>query len=165
MPYDFVIRWRLGSTNPVDAPSRRPDYMALLGDIQDDIPLELLVTLGARIARVQQIQVSHRRRVLQTPGARLPRGNEKTCDYSEMPRIQVENLRSATTGPGARGPLRSYPRGTEDKENLQRATTGPGVRDPLCSHVLRPQDGGEADHLIKCVMMQIITRTRARQAV
>ena len=39
------------------------------------------------------------------------------------------------------------------------------MRDPLCSHVLRPQDGGEADHLIKCVMMQIITRTRARQAV
>ena len=70
--------------NPVDAPSRRPDYMASLGGVQDDTPLELLATLGARIARVQQIQVSHRRRVLQTPGARLPRRNEKTCDYSRV---------------------------------------------------------------------------------
>ncbi|EED18398.1 gag/polymerase/env polyprotein, putative [Talaromyces stipitatus ATCC 10500] len=26
-PYDFVIKWRSGSTNPADAPSRRPDYI------------------------------------------------------------------------------------------------------------------------------------------
>lgn len=26
MPYDFVIKHRPGKNNPVDAPSRRPDY-------------------------------------------------------------------------------------------------------------------------------------------
>ena len=66
-PYDFVIKWRSGSTNPADAPSRRPDYMAQdkEDDGQDDPSLGLLSTLGAKIARVQQIRTSHRQGVIQ----------------------------------------------------------------------------------------------------
>jgi hypothetical protein len=29
MPYDFIIRHRLGLLNPTNGPSRRPDYMAI----------------------------------------------------------------------------------------------------------------------------------------
>ena len=68
-PYDFVIKWRSGSTNPADAPSRRPDYMTLneKDDSPEDSSLGLLTTLKAKIARAQQIRTSYRRKVLQTP--------------------------------------------------------------------------------------------------
>src|ERR1700760_4812002 len=63
-PYDFVIKWRSGSTNPADAPSRRPDYRPR-GEEDHNDTFELLATMGAKIARVQQIRTSYRRRVIQ----------------------------------------------------------------------------------------------------
>lgn len=93
-PYDFVIKWRSGSTNPADAPSRRPDYMARDQEdgSLDDASLGLLMTLRAKIARVQQIRTSYRRRVMQSHDGEIPRGTEeeKTCKVDEESTQAIE---------------------------------------------------------------------------
>ena len=71
-PYDFEVKWRSGSTNPADGPSRRPDYIQGPTAIETTLASELLATLGAKIARVQQIRVNHRRRVLQAYDEETP---------------------------------------------------------------------------------------------
>jgi len=54
-PFDFTIRNRKGISNPADGPSRRPDYVRNRTDAGDRSQ-GLLMTLGAKFARVQQIQ-------------------------------------------------------------------------------------------------------------
>jgi hypothetical protein len=53
MPYDFTIRYRPGSTNPADGPSRRPDYKSTLERSEEEEAQGLLAPLAARIAEVQ----------------------------------------------------------------------------------------------------------------
>ena len=94
-PYDFTIKWRSGSTNPADAPSRRPDYIAHKDEDQEDPSLGLLATLSARVARVQQIRTDHRR-ILEDPDERKSYKYDSTsgrqanlCAYSSEPRRRV----------------------------------------------------------------------------
>ena len=64
-PYDFVIKWRSGLTNPADAPSRRSAMVSVEDEDNADSSSGLLATLEAKIARVQQVVVPGHFRVLQ----------------------------------------------------------------------------------------------------
>ena len=164
-PYDFTIRWRPGSTNPADAPSRRPDYMAQDEDAsQEDTFSGLLATLRAKVARVQQIQVSCRR-VLQ------PHDGEKPCEYDSKSERQAE-IRTCEYDSESE---RQEPRETceYDRESERQAYPCTGgcelprqarQRASLGASVTPQEDEVEADHLITRVLAQTITRRRARQA-
>jgi transposase InsO family protein len=200
-PYDFVIKWRSGSTNPADAPSRRPDYMAQdkEDEGQDDPSLGLLSTLGAKIARVQQIRTSHRQRVIQAQDGETKlvqkvdgestRTEQKpqdvvTCEYDSESGRQVqtkscvydsESRRQAKQGTCAYDSEsgRQVPRSTcgydseSGRQVLSERRRGNAWTGSPSSQELSvtPQDEVEADHLIRCVLVQTVTRRRARQAV
>src|SRR6201991_3043488 len=170
-PYDFEIRWRLGSTNPADAPSRRPDYMAQdqEDEGQDDPSLGLLATLRAKIARVQQIRVSYRRRVMQSHDEEMPQENEaeKTCEHDSKSERQAKAGTCVYDSESGRQDPRSTceydsESGRQVLSEWQETISGPGLRTPP---VTPRGDGVEADHLIQCVLAQTVTRRRARQAV
>ena len=52
-PYDFVINYRTGKTNPADAPSRRPDYQG-----GDEPNTDLLPLLEAKIPASREVVAS-----------------------------------------------------------------------------------------------------------
>jgi transposase InsO family protein len=152
-PYDFVIKWRSGSTNPADAPSRRPDYMVPAGDgVFEDPSSELLGTLGAKIARVQQMRVPLRQRVLryQDEGTGSPLDVDQTWQQKEAPQEDgVEPFLHRNRIPRIRD-------GKEQSQAMSPEWTLQEV----------PQgEGEEADHLLRLVKVQYLTRRRARAAV
>ncbi len=56
MPYDFIICYRTGVTNPVDIPLRRPDYQRVVQSQEEETQKaerSLLVTLEARVSCVK----------------------------------------------------------------------------------------------------------------
>ncbi|EED14527.1 gag/polymerase/env polyprotein, putative [Talaromyces stipitatus ATCC 10500] len=135
--YDFVIKWRSGSTNPADALSRRPDYIRQnQKDDPEDSSLRLLMTLGVKIARVQQICTSYRRRVMQSRDNENPQGSEeeKTCKVSEESTQASEKPQDMVTC-------------VYDSESGRQVQVCPGPLGP------------------SCVLTQKVTRQRARQAV
>jgi hypothetical protein len=47
LPYDFRIFYRKGALNPADGPSRRPDYLADVEEVDLTLVSQLLPTLSA----------------------------------------------------------------------------------------------------------------------
>jgi RNase H-like domain found in reverse transcriptase/Reverse transcriptase (RNA-dependent DNA polymerase)/Integrase zinc binding domain/Chromo (CHRromatin Organisation MOdifier) domain/Integrase core domain len=183
-PHDFIIRWQSGSTNPADAPSRRPDYRVRdqEDDGHDDPSSGLLATLEAKIARVQQIRTSYRRRVMQSHDEEEPQEKEakqahkrdsesararKPCEYdSESGRQAKQGTCIYDSESGQQEPRSTCEYDSESGRQVlsewQKTTSGLGLRTPSVT----PQgDEVGADHLIRCVLMQKVTRKRARQAV
>ncbi|EED18397.1 hypothetical protein TSTA_121400 [Talaromyces stipitatus ATCC 10500] len=116
------------------------------------------MTLRAKIARVQQICTSYRRRVIQSCDDGNPQGSEeeKTCKVGEestqaskKPQDVVTYVYDSELGQQVQGWACEY--------NMCPGPLGPSVT---------PQgDGVKADHLIRCVLTQKVTRQRAQQAV
>jgi transposase InsO family protein len=170
-PYDFVIKWRSGSTNPADAPSRRPDYMVPAGDeVFEDPSSGLLATLGAKVARVQQMTVPRRQKVLQyqDEGRKLPwRPDEGTGSPLDVGQTWQQKEAPQRTGQDLslngveRIPHRSRVLRTQDgnQKSPQRTCLNGSLNGA-------PQEEGvEADHLLRLVKVQYLTRERARAAV
>jgi hypothetical protein len=192
-PYDFVIKWRSGLTNPADAPSRRPDYMAHRSEESHDDASGLLATIGAKIARVQQIRASYRRRVIETHDEKTCGSDESEgqarekpqkvviCEYDSESGRQMcqkacgydsESGHQAYTGTciydsesGQQGPRETCEYDSESGRQAYPRTAGSGSKDPEGSSVQPQGEDEEADHLVRCVMAQTVTRRRARQAV
>ena len=110
-PYDFIIRHRPGQSNPADAPTRRPDYMAELSE--GNYTCSLIPTFEAKLARVQSLSMS------------------KSQWASE--------------------------------EVLPEGLPAPIVIAQVLGRSPPPADD-EADHLLKLVNMQAVTRKRAKNA-
>jgi hypothetical protein len=51
LPYNFQIFYRKGTLNPADGPSRRPDYLADMEEVDLILVSQLLPTLSTRIAQ------------------------------------------------------------------------------------------------------------------
>ena len=154
-PFDFVIRYKPGAANPADAPSRRPDYGA--AKTEDDTR-GLLATLEAKFARVQQIS----RALKET--ARAQRAGERQAGTAEERTAgeQRAGERQAGTAKKQKGSS-----GNEMTESLRREL---GVkvpcterRGPPCQ-AHSPGETEEADHLLRVVRMQAITRRVAKRA-
>ena len=131
---------------------------------QEDTFSGLLATLRAKVARVQQIQVSCRR-VLQ------PHDGEKPCEYDSKSERQAE-IRTCEYDSESE---RQEPRETceYDRESERQAYPCTGgcelprqarQRASLGASVTPQEDEVKADHLITRVLAQTITRRRARQA-
>jgi transposase InsO family protein len=191
-PYDFVIKWRSGSTNPADAPSRRPDYMVPAGDeVREDPSSGLLATLGAKIARVQQMAIPHRQRVLRYRHEEWesPLNVGQTWQQREAPQEDgVEATPHRNRVLRTQDVAQQSPQTVDLDWSLNEAPQGDGVEaTPHRNRVLRAQDvaqqspqtvgldwslneapqgdGVEADHLLRLVKVQYLTRRRARAAV
>ena len=153
-PYDFVIKWRSGLTNPADAPSRRPDYMVPAGDeVFEDPSSGLLATLGAKIARVQQMTIPHRRRVLryQDEECESPQDVDRRWQPGEASReMGLRLLHNRNRVLRTQDVAQQRPQRTGHDWLLNEAPRGNGV---------------EADHLLRLVKVQYLTRRRARAAV
>ncbi|EED18971.1 gag/polymerase/env polyprotein, putative [Talaromyces stipitatus ATCC 10500] len=118
----------------------------------------LLITLGAKIARVQQIYTSYRWRVMQSHDDGNPQGSEEEKTYkvgkestqaSEKPQDVVTCVYNSELGQQVQGRACEY--------DMRPGLLGPSVT---------PQgDRVEADHLIRCMLTQKVTRQRAQQAV
>ena len=135
-PYDFVVKWRSGLTNPADAPSRRSAMVPVGDEVQQDSSSELLATLEAKIARVQQIVVPSYLRVLQYHSESLEQ--KAIPGHSE----------------GAAAP--EWECGMGHSRSLDC-----GSRALQCLN----GKNDEADHLLKLVKVQYLTRGRSRAAV
>ena len=175
-PYDFVIKWRSGSTNPADAPSRRPDYRPR-GEEDHNDTFELLATIGAKIARVQQIRTSYRRRVIEAHdegpcGSDSSEGQAREkppgvviCEYDRKSGRQMREACEYGSQPGRQVLRETCAYGREPGRQAYPRTAGTGDTDPEGSAVQPQGNDEEADHLIRNILAQTVTRRRARQAI
>ena len=147
-PYDFTIRYRKGTSNPADAPSRRPDY----GEDTSrsvEVAQGLLASLETKIARVQLIQKARN----QPAGLEaLLRGEASSAEVRVAsvghPVVRPRTKPGRRLGPSPEGHRILQPR------SETYGMPGPGVRG----------ETEEADHLLRVIKVQSITRKRSKEA-
>ncbi len=183
-PYDFTIRYRKGAENPADGPSRRPDYGVSKGRDAEEHARGVLATLDEKIAWVRRVRVTSIRRILRESEYQPKRRNTKE---NQPPKhaCQLKQLRGPAQEESECQPrglkrkilegLEGQPRELKRKLMEQQARgTVPGDRESSRHESLRPmtaqakplgRETEEADHLLRVVQIQTITRTRARKAV
>lgn len=137
-PHDFTIRYRKGKLNPADGPSRRPDYMDEVEGPETAIA-KLMPTLQNKLARAASLNVS-------------------------TPNLDTGSVQSATLGADAQQIFQhachSARVDDDDTEDFLHysdvssvdAQRRPGINSP------------EAESLIRTLALQVVTRSRAKQA-
>ena len=105
MPYDFVVHYRKGKSNPADGPSRRPDYR---NTEIDDSENQLLPTFQAKLCRAQAIRTQLRSEIFETPMSRSP-PSEYATPVGRSPSPSPDKMamlpESVQSSPGRRTPV------------------------------------------------------------
>ena len=132
-------------------------------EVFEDPSSGLLATLGAKVARVQQMTIPRRQKVLQyqDEGRKLPwRPDEGIRSPLDVGQTWRQKEAPQEDGVEAFLHRNRIPRIRDGKEQ------SPQTMDPEWSLKEAPQgDGEEADHLLRLVKVQYLTRSRARAAV
>ena len=176
-PYDFKIKYRTGSTNPADAPSRRPDYMGreLEQAHQGEEDSTLLSTLKGKVEKTsmgRELEQTHKEAV----GRELEqahRGTHKRKMGWELEQAHQEEEDSALLSTlGAKIARVMKVKDLQLRQILVNRIDldeNPGyqvIKSPKDTKLLRRKNKRkqEADHLLSIVKIQKITRHRAREA-
>lgn len=151
-PYDFTIKFRKGTTNPADAPSRRPDYNSDPSESAEEQARGLLATLEAKVARVSQVRVTYIRHTLAGSGPGDLASWSQSAQRPTGPQ-ELEQEAQRSTDPW--------------RDATAEKTSGELCPEPT-GHLPGREVRGEteeADHLLRVIRVQTITRRTARVAL